>query len=32
MIEVDWRTPIIDFIKDQKLPPVLMKKVWRLHA
>jgi hypothetical protein len=21
MIKVDWRTPFIDFIKDQKLPP-----------
>jgi hypothetical protein len=21
MIEADWRTPFIDFIKDQKLPP-----------
>jgi hypothetical protein len=36
MIEVDWRVPFIDFIKDQKLPPGVAKKsaeaariIWR---
>jgi hypothetical protein len=32
MIEVDWRTPFIDSIKDQKLPPALMEKALRLQA
>jgi hypothetical protein len=26
MIEADWRTPFIDFIKDQKLPPCVDAK------
>jgi hypothetical protein len=26
MIEVDWRVPFIDFIKDQKLPPGVDEK------
>jgi hypothetical protein len=36
MIEADWRVPLIDFIKDQKLPPGVDKKkadaariIWR---
>jgi hypothetical protein len=31
MIEVDWRTPFIDFIKDQKLPPGVDAKSTELH-
>jgi hypothetical protein len=32
MIEVDWRVPFIDFIRDQKLPQASTSKAPRPHA
>jgi hypothetical protein len=32
MIEVDWRIPFIDFIRDQKLPLGVDEKALMLHA